>query len=796
MDIRVLNVRAGNPAFAVFSWFSEGLLTAQDLRDLVPPGSTTYQWSSMGGAARPSPDASVEKAIWRVLFSGLGGGDILADLAAALRDLEPTAAEAVPWLLLDSDFSDSSPAFSRGRSPTPIGHIKTLKEPLCFDFPSPSSTAVTPTAGSSSQVLGAPLPGQLTSSHTDTPAEYEEPPSSGSNRPKSTCSPASKPRPMPKPPPKPKPKPKPNQMPASIPKSFPNLEKNPQERVPHPVTVPVEDSSLEDTAGSNYFEVVQIVNLTGEDSLHYFLLSHATQPLTLNQDTEMSGHLEKKLIIGDHKPYREDYVWFEKMFDAAVAHHVDGLPHYLSDPQIRMTSALKILTPQIYTDLHPSAVLSKLKTTNIAIVGAPVSAWAFDKDSLSLLANLESAITLHGTPLDLLHTLEQQYPKALSGLSFPLICDPFPPQKFSSNDYAWSGAQGSSFCKSRKPYPITEMRWGLALMGGTYHHFHIDVDGYGTFMVVEHGYKLWFLASLKSMDFHDFASIDLYTGSYEKDDLNSGLWDVELLILGPDAKIAMHPNQPHAVCTPLNSICRGGHHYASSTLCDTFAAIMHIYVAGNLLTNTDHGSASRAILMHILTTSLHCLMSPACPGVSRDLTHVPNVATWDGVLNLLFLCNYFELYSVLQGLQFQDPPSIQELKRAIKNWQQACTLVHWFFLSHTLTPVEGGPVLCGGSALATVYAPLLAHHAKLLVMYKTEAYNLQLKGLLDISPEQVAAAVDNCMHDGPAWVAFEKSYVGSQNRTFVWTGPAYNIEQAPSVDLGAVFTLMLALAVS
>ncbi|KAG6915603.1 hypothetical protein DXG01_010806 [Tephrocybe rancida] len=747
------------------------LLSGRNLHDAPGKDALLNQWSSIGGAARPSPDAAIEKAIWRVLFSGLGGGDILADLAATLRDLEPTAAEAVPWLLLDSDLSDSSAAFScglrRGRSPTPIGHIETLKEP---------STVVASVAGSSFEVLGAQLPDQLTSSRAVTPAEDEEPVSSGCRRPQSAPSPVLKPTLKPEPKPKPKPKPKP----ASIPEGTLNLEKKSQDRTPRSTTAPVDHSSLEETACSNYFEVIQIVDLTGEDS-----------------DTEMSWRPEAKLIIGDHKPYKEDYEWFGSMFDAAVAHHVDGLPRYLSaDPLIRKSSALEIIAPHVYADLHPSDVLRKLRTANIVVVGGPVLAWAFDKDSLGLLANLEATITLHdlslpvsdsddrtrkGTPLDLLHTLEQKYPKALSGLSFPLIRDPFPPQKFSSDDYAWSSAQGSSFCKSRKPYPVTEMRWGLASTGGTYHHFHIDADGYGTFMVVDHGYKLWFLASPKSRDFGEFASIDLYTGSYKKDDPNCDLWDVELLVLGPDAKIIMRPNQPHTVCTPLNSICRGGHFYGSSTLRDMFAAIIHIFFAGNLLTNTDHGSVSHAISMCIHTASLRCLTSPTPPGFARDLTHVLDVATWDGVLDLLFLCNYFELY---------------KLKRAIKNRQRARSLIHWFFSSHTLTPLEGGPPLRGGSALAAVYAPLLAHHAKLLVVYKTEAYNLQFEGLLNISPEQVATAVEDCMRDGPAWSAFEVSYVRSHNRTFAWMGPTYSVEQSPRVDLGAVFISMLAFAAS
>lgn len=50
----------------------------------------------------------------------------------------------------------------------------------------------------------------------------------------------------------------------------------------------------------------------------------------------------------------------------------------------------------------------------------------------------------------------------------------------------------------------------------------------------------------------------------------------------------MRPNTPHAVYTPDHAICMGGHFYATSTMQSTMFGIIHTFVAGSLLTNTEH----------------------------------------------------------------------------------------------------------------------------------------------------------------------------------------------------------------
>jgi hypothetical protein len=50
----------------------------------------------------------------------------------------------------------------------------------------------------------------------------------------------------------------------------------------------------------------------------------------------------------------------------------------------------------------------------------------------------------------------------------------------------------------------------------------------------------------------------------------------------------MRPGTIHAVFTPANAICRGGHFLATSTMSKTLYGAIHCFFKGRTLTNIDH----------------------------------------------------------------------------------------------------------------------------------------------------------------------------------------------------------------
>ena len=53
----------------------------------------------------------------------------------------------------------------------------------------------------------------------------------------------------------------------------------------------------------------------------------------------------------------------------------------------------------------------------------------------------------------------------------------------------------------------------------------------------------------------------------------------------------MRPNTLHAVYTPEHAVCRGGHFYATSTMQDTFCALVHTFACDLVATNATYPEA-------------------------------------------------------------------------------------------------------------------------------------------------------------------------------------------------------------
>ena len=60
-------------------------------------------------------------------------------------------------------------------------------------------------------------------------------------------------------------------------------------------------------------------------------------------------------------------------------------------------------------------------------------------------------------------------------------------------------------------------------------------------------------------------------------------------------KRIMRPNALHAVYTPENAICHGGHFFASATLKDTFSGIVHTFMADEYITNNSPKHSKQAL---------------------------------------------------------------------------------------------------------------------------------------------------------------------------------------------------------
>lgn len=119
----------------------------------------------------------------------------------------------------------------------------------------------------------------------------------------------------------------------------------------------------------------------------------------------------------------------------------------------------------------------------------------------------------------------------------------------------------------------------------------------------------------------------------------------------------MRPNTPHFVVTPEAAICHGGHFYAMSTIQDTVFGLYHMFVSSRRVTNTEHSHDAHLLLRRMITYVHYVLVKH---GSKQNLStaphatpHVPDVSTFEGMLDLLMLCIVMELGDIINPLAYK-----------------------------------------------------------------------------------------------------------------------------------------------
>ncbi|KAG6883923.1 hypothetical protein C0993_002815 [Termitomyces sp. T159_Od127] len=322
-------------------------------------------------------------------------------------------------------------------------------------------------------------------------------------------------------------------------------------------------------------------------------------------------------------------------------------------------------------------------------------------------------------------------PRSINALNLPASYNEFPRFPLSSDKFAWGEVRGRSYCDWAEQYPVSDMRWGLACTGSSHHYWHLDANGLATFVRVETGIKFWYIAIPKSGEFSEFGDFEIFENDFDLSSVNSDRWDIEIIVFGPGSTLIMRPNLPHAVVSPE-------------------PRLYYQFVGDKTLTNTSHEDASYSLLTRLLVLFVRDLTEPRPDELECDDSHIPDVETWSGLMNMLTFCNYFELHVVTINWKFVDKRSFE------------------------LRP--SGDVISGMDALTTVYSEYLAHQARTLLVVERSARRQGLESTWDhLSSDAVRDAVFNCIKGGPAWAAFMRLGDDFDKISFFWSGPEYKV---------------------
>ncbi|KAG6843945.1 hypothetical protein H0H87_011481 [Tephrocybe sp. NHM501043] len=467
------------------------------------------------------------------------------------------------------------------------------------------------------------------------------------------------------------------------------------------------DLTLEDSDNE-----VQDMDLDLDNSIG-FTFGNAEVSYPVNRQSPVFTWLPKFHLAADLK-------WYYELHDAACC----SAKHERPSPVVT-------LTHDEYRAAKPAQLLDMFRTKAcipcIHVVGQSDADPGFKEEVFSEICNVDEITTLHdftvekgprtrrGTIMDLLSAATLDSPKAVSALHMPAPYDLYPRLPFSSDWFVWVKVQGKAYCRASELYPVPDMRWAIASTGSAHHFWHVDANRLGTFLRVETGVKLWFIAVPKHGDFRLFMRPDVMT-SFELDESNEDLWDVYVIVLSAGDFLIMCPGLPH--CSELTAI----------------------------------------------------------PSGKTKSPHVPDLSTWDGFLTILYLCIYFELSSALVLWDYAG--NERGFEASIKNRTRACSLMYWIFSNHQFVLPSGvisglealQAIFC--SFLAH-HARLLIHYKRLAAEARVNGI------IKSMTWKDVAKAVSDCVQGGPAWSMFLIDNTPHTRGTFAWHGPEYVISRRP-----------------
>ena len=137
-----------------------------------------------------------------------------------------------------------------------------------------------------------------------------------------------------------------------------------------------------------------------------------------------------------------------------------------------------------------------------------------------------------GTVSDILQASRSANSKILNGLSFKNPWAGIQPSSFSSDSHALLAIYNQEGWVKRAP-SVEHLRWSLAATKDAYHSWHIDSEGYGTFVNVTTGAKWWIVARPKNSSGSDIYNV---TSTFLDENYQDKL-DVEAILLQPGSEL-------------------------------------------------------------------------------------------------------------------------------------------------------------------------------------------------------------------------------------------------------------------
>jgi len=126
--------------------------------------------------------------------------------------------------------------------------------------------------------------------------------------------------------------------------------------------------------------------------------------------------------------------------------------------------------------------------------------------------------------------------KILNALDFPMPCAPHPPTTISSDLVAFTATLDLPFCRRTIGFPVSSCRWGIAATQDAHHLWHLDCNGFATYIDTQAGAKWWVVAHPKEGR-DSLSNINTFSGGYDLSGANDEKWFLEAILLLPGSRL-------------------------------------------------------------------------------------------------------------------------------------------------------------------------------------------------------------------------------------------------------------------
>ncbi|KAF9035227.1 hypothetical protein BJ165DRAFT_658932 [Panaeolus papilionaceus] len=383
--------------------------------------------------------------------------------------------------------------------------------------------------------------------------------------------------------------------------------------------------------------------------------------------------------------------WLEAVFHGLQA----GRPLYLN-PEEPERSGFIALT---YNDVaNTKSIQGVLADKCVILVDEPDSGFIFDRLSSSHFYPTKSKVIIRdhshfpverfiGTLNEVIEASSTCSGRLLSTERLPLHEGATTMSSIASDSATWCATKGLPLCPPDEVFPLPHLRGAYASTKGVLAELQIAHDGLGMVMNVECG-ALWVICAFPIQPETGFL-LSTFGTTFSLDHPDPTKWIYEAVLLSPGMKLVIRPNTLYALIALEDTLYTVDNFYATSTLTDTLAGLVHAICSPHITKSVS--TPSSCLLLQRYVICLHAAFVLDEIDKTDPLNdHLPDVLTPDGCSNFFAACvigillDIFAWSSYRHRHNHNGSSSNHEQDRYAHVRKLGYEALRWFFENHSV----------------------------------------------------------------------------------------------------------------